>query len=113
MSQSETDKRRITILSSHTPDSTGGFFWAPTGEDSLVIKEYVRDVEYGYDHVTLAEIAVPSRWDRQEITEFIDTYLLDLIETRRIGKIIKAHDRWGTHPAVAATAGIVNITVSA
>lgn len=102
MSQTETGKQRITILSSHTPDSTGGFFWAPVGDDRLVVKEYDRDVEYGYSHVTLVEIAVAAHWDRQEITEYIDTHLLDLIETRQIGKIIKAHDRWGVHPAVDA-----------
>lgn len=102
MSQTETDKQRITILSSHTPDSTGGFFWAPAGEDSLVFKEYDRDVEHGFTHVTLVEVAVAAHWDRQKITEYIDTHLLDLIEMRQIGKIIKAHDRWGVHPAVDA-----------
>ena len=41
---------------------------------------------------------MPTVEDRQAVTDYIDNELLDLIETRQIGKIIKAHDRWGEHP---------------
>lgn len=94
-------KHKILIESFFTPDSSGGFFWAPASGPSGVAalnREFDRDAEYGYDHVVLVELSVPTVEDRQAVTEYIDSTLLDLIETRQIGKIIKAHDRWGEHP---------------
>lgn len=94
-------KHKIVIELFFTPDSSGGFFWAPASDPSGVAalnREFDRDAEYGYDHVVLVELSVPTVEDRQAVTEYIDNELLDLIETRQIGKIIKAHDRWGEHP---------------
>lgn len=93
-------KTKILIETFHTPDSSGGFFWCRA--DGLGVqrlhREYERDVERGYAHVALIEIAVDSVEDENAVTEYIDSELFDLLETRQIGKIIKAHDRWGDHP---------------
>ena len=94
-------KHKILIESFFTSDSGGGFLWAAASDpDGVAVlnREFDRDVEYGYRHVALVELSVPTVEDRQAVTEYIDSVLLDLIETRQIGKIIKAHDRWGEHP---------------
>lgn len=94
-------KHKILIESFFTTDSGGGFTWCPASSPYGVAKlkrEFDRDVEYGYQHVVLVELSVPTVEDRQAVTDYIDNELLDLIETRQIGKIIKAHDRWGEHP---------------
>ena len=94
-------KHKIVIESFFTPDSSGGFFWTPASDPdgvAAINREFDSDVEYGYDHVVLVELSVPTVEDRQAVTDYIDDVLLDLIETRQIGKIIKAHDRWGEHP---------------
>lgn len=100
MSHRET-KPKILIETFFTPDSSGGFLWAPASDpDGVAVlnREFDRDVAYGYRHVVLVELSVPTVEDRLAVTEYIDSVLLDLIETRQIGKIIKAHDRWGEHP---------------
>lgn len=94
-------KHKILIESFFTTDSGGGFTWCPASSTygvTVLKREFDRDAEYGYDHVVLVELSVPTVEDRQAVTEYIDCVLLDLIETRQIGKIIKAHDRWGEHP---------------
>lgn len=99
-------KRPVWVLSSHTPESGGGFYWrfAETdGNRDHMLKEWDKEVSYGYNHVTLSELHVtaspnPSGQERQAITELIDTHLLDLIEQRQIGRIVKTHDRWGRRP---------------
>ena len=93
-------KHKILIESFFTPDSSGGFLWAAASDPygvAALNREFDRDVD-GYDHVVLVELSVPTVEDRQAVTEYIDSVLLDLIETRQIGKIIAAHDRWGEHP---------------
>lgn len=94
-------KHKILIESFFTSDLSGGFFWTPASNTDGVAalnREFDRDVTYGYAHVVLVELSVPTVEDRQAVTEYVDDVLLDLIETRQIGKIIKAHDRWGEHP---------------
>ncbi len=93
-------KTKILIETFHTPDSSGGFFWCRASSLGVRVlhREYERDVESGYAHVALIEIAVDSVEDENAVTGYIDSELLDLLETRQIGKIIKAHDRWGDHP---------------
>ena len=93
-------KHKILIETFHTPDSGGGFFWCRASSLGVQVlhREYERDVERGYAHVALIEVAVDSVEDENAVTEYIDSELFDLLETRQIGKIIKAHDRWGEHP---------------
>lgn len=94
-------KHKILIESFFTPDSSGGFLWAAASDPygvATLNREFDRDVAYGYRHVVLVELSVPTVEHRLAVTEYIDRVLLDLIETRQIGKIIKAYDRWGEHP---------------
>lgn len=93
-------KTKILIETFHTSDSSGGFFWCRTNSPDVRVlhREYERDVENGYAHVALIEIAVDSIEDEKAVTKYIDSELLDLLETRQIGKILRSHDRWGQHP---------------
>ena len=97
-------KTPILIHSWHTPESSGGFNWYPkTPVDARNARfQYDHDVESGdFEHVILMEISVPAHLalhadpDVRDntVTRYIDTHLLDLIETGQIGHIIARHDK--------------------
>ena len=96
-------KTPILIHSWHTPESSGGFNWYPkTPGDGNARLQYDHDVESGdFEHVILMEISVPAHLalhadpDVRDntVTRYIDTHLLDLIETAQTRHTNAPHDK--------------------
>lgn len=81
----------IVIQSWHTPESSGGFFWAvdtPENRDAF-LESHQNDLKDFNSSVVLT-IGVSAFLSREEITDLIDYELLDLIEQKQIGKILHA-----------------------
>lgn len=88
-------KRSILVLSEHTPDSSGGFLWWPNEEPArtaAITTAANAIVRPSFDHVTLLELNVSLKLTSEQITEYLDS-ILDVIETRQIGKIHGKRDR--------------------
>lgn len=95
----------IIVASSHTPDQGGGFFWciaSPRGREDMAA-EHEND-KRSFDHAILVEFSIrmpyaeelePGERPEVRMTDYIDTHLLDLIETGQLGKIISRHSPKG------------------
>lgn len=101
MSQIETSaKPAIIIQITHgAPLSSGAFMWWRATDRNFddALREYERDIEYGYSHVAIIRLNVDSIEDRQAVTDWIEKHF-DLLAQRRIGRILRKFDRWGERP---------------
>ena len=99
-------KTTIVVYSWHTYGQSGGFNWEPATEDNLKILLDSLDLDAAQQNVAngivveFSLLAAPRPWsplDREDVTDYIDAVLLDVIETGQIGHI---HARFTTTDSV-------------
>lgn len=80
--------KRVAVVSSYTPDSSGGFVWVPESSAHELLETYRADQPY-YEQVRVAWVKVPAELDGEAVTYFIDAELLDMIEVGESSDLIE------------------------
>lgn len=85
-------KTPILVLSSYTPEASGGFWWWPdTAETRADALELARHDGDDFALVFLVTLSVADVTRPQKVTDFIDDNLLDRIERGQLGHILAAY----------------------
>ena len=77
-----TGTRTVQVVSEHH-EGGGGFWWFPESVDADINAEFDREVECWAGSgatIRLVEVEVPSAMSDDEVTDYIDSELLDEIE---------------------------------